>query len=193
MPVFGTGNAAVGAPFAETEFEDWTGTITIATGTISALGQGQVVYRDVTQISGAPGQVGTSSQATLSDIVTNGVNNVGTNSPVYGVYQGPSISTAGTYTLLFRRRGYGLTAVTTKPLGVTVAVGASLIIGEPSVDNLAVVCNTQLYLSTVLNSYIGVACATALGTAATSYGALLMSVPPVSNYTQLVNTHYKIT
>ncbi len=179
MPLLGTGNAAVGAPFAETEFIDWVASITLANG--ASLLTGQTVIRDVTQISGAPGEVGTSAQASNSDIVVVPVAGTGANAPAFGVYQGPAITNntgaAQTYTLLFRRQGYGVVLASAKLAGVAVKVGDSLIT-ESGTDSLVISG------AAVLNKTVGTAMATG---AVTAYGASIIAVPGSGATTTLIN------
>jgi hypothetical protein len=182
MPVSGTGNAGVGPPFAETEFVDWVGTITLANGVTFA--QGQTVFRDATQIAGAPGTVGTSAQASLSDIVIMGNSaNAAATSCIYGVYQGPAFTNSTgqpvTYTLLFRRQGYGVVLATAKTAGTAVTVGGVLI-GEPGTDQYV------LQGAAAYNKTVGTAQATG---AAVTNGATIITVPGSGQTNTLVNAN----
>lgn len=183
MPTLsGPGNAAVGAPFAETEFIDYVASITLANG--ASLPQGSTVYRDVTQICGAPGQVGTSSTASNSDIVVLGSSaNAGR---AYGVYQGQTITNNSgatqTYVLLFRKVGYGLVYATAKAAGTAITVGANLI-GEPTTDQYVIAG------AFATGKEIGMALATG---SATAPGASIIAVPGSSQTNALVNADIAI-
>lgn len=181
MPLLGTGNPSVGAPFAMCEYEDWGCTVVIpASGSIP---QGSVLYRDSTALVGESGQMGTSAPATLSDICVLGNSaNAAAGSPAYGVYQGPTItnpsSTATlTVTILVRRRGQGVVLATAKTAGTAVTVNGSLI-GEPGTDQFT------LQGAAALNKTIGVAAATG---AVTALGASLIAVPGSGQTNTLIN------
>ena len=139
MPTMsGPGNAAIGAPFALCEFVDFVAQISLANG--ASLPQGSIAYRDVTQLVGIAGQVGTSATSTESDQVVLGSSaNAGR---LYGVYQGPTITNNSgatqVYTLLWRKTGAGVLYATAKNGGTAVTVGANMI-GEPTTDQYAVV------------------------------------------------------
>lgn len=136
--LFQTGSAATGAPFAECEYLDWGAQITLGNGLF--LAQGQVVCRDITQIVGIAGQVGTSSTSSQTDqVVLPASANAGRN---YGAYQGPTIINAtgqsAKYLLSFRQKGIGLVLATAAASGTAVTVGATLI-SQPTTSSQVIV------------------------------------------------------
>jgi hypothetical protein len=155
--LFQTGQAAAGAPFAESEYVDFSAQITLAAG--DSLLTGQVVCRDVTQVVGVAGQVGTSATSSLPDVVVFPSNaNAGR---TYGVYQGPTVanssSAAITFVTTFRRKGIGVVLATGVSGGTAVTVGATLVAQPASSDEVIVG-------SFATGKLVGMAVATAINT-----------------------------
>ncbi|MDE2102025.1 MAG: hypothetical protein KGL39_32565 [Patescibacteria group bacterium] len=131
------GSAAVGGPFAETEYAFRAAQITLANG--ATLATGQVVCRDLTKISG--GSLGGSTGSTNS--VTDQVvlpTSADAGLP-YGVYQDAAITNSTgqtqTYTLKFLWLGYGQVLATSPAAGNKVNVDSVLVISADQIQCLA--------------------------------------------------------
>lgn len=186
MPNVGSpGAAAVGGPFATTDYIDWPVSVTVAnSGTIP---QGSAIFRDNTQISGAPGNVGpdgSPNPSNNSDIgILGNSANASSTSPIIGIYQGPTITNSTgasqTYTIYVRKRGYGLVLATAKTAGTAVVVGGTLI-GEPGTDQFV------LQGAFAYGKTIGIATATG---AVVTNGATIIAVPGSGQTNTLINAH----
>jgi hypothetical protein len=163
--LFQTGSAATGAPFACTEFMDATAQIQLANAAV--LQQGAVVCRDITQIVGLPGLVGTSATASQTDqVLLPASANAGR---IFGVYQGPTITNATgspvTYTLDFRKIGPGLVYAAAVSAGTAITIGANLIAQPTTSSNVIVGAfatgkEVGMVIATPINTTVALAIAT---------------------------------